>query len=103
MLEEELSKMKSSLVLIESNILKYEQKNDTERANQYLTMWNTLVSRINKAEGKLTELQESMSKKARMIQEGMLMPIPVVILLFSIHICLQVFLLYLAFYVFSVH
>ncbi len=104
-LEEKLAKMKSGLESIESDISKYggkfseyEQKNEMERANLYLTMWNTtiekkksLVSRIDKAEGKLSELQKSMSKKAHVIQEGMLMPIPVLILLFSIYICLQVF------------
>ncbi len=110
-LEEELAEMKSKLESIESNIteykrqmLEYELKNEKERAKIYLTLldreWEnkkSLESRIDKAEGKLSELRESMGKKARMIQEGMLMPIPALILLFSIHNCLQIFLLYLAF------
>ncbi len=97
-LREELAKMKSGLESIESKISEYDrkfsdykQRNEMEGANQYLTMWNTkseekksLVSRIDRAEGNLSELRESMSKKARMIQEGLLMPISVLILLCTV-------------------
>ncbi len=84
-LEEELAKMKSQLESIENNIteykrqkLEYELKNEKERAKIYSTLLEekredktSLESRIARAEGNLSELQESMSKKARMYhQEG---------------------------------
>ncbi len=88
-LEEELAEMKSSLKSIESEISKYEREisesnfvsrllfHSSAQAQLDLELENkkSLRSQIDRAEENLSELQESMSKKARMIQEGMLMPI----------------------------
>ncbi len=85
MLKEELAKMKTKLESIESKITKYQSEIlesnfisrllshsstqtflDYEKENK-----KSLESQIAEAEGKLSELQESMSKKARMYhQEG---------------------------------
>ena len=75
-MKSDLETMKSKISTYEGKVLEYEQKNEMERANRYLTRWNikidkrrSLESRID--EGELSELRVSMSKKARMIQEGM--------------------------------
>ncbi len=71
-------------------MLEYKDKNEKD-SKLYLFLLQseleskkTLDSRIDRAEEDLSELRESMSKKARMIQEGMLILIPVLLSLCTV-------------------
>lgn len=97
-LEEELAEIKSDLESSKNNITRYdekfseyEQKDDMVRADKYYNLLQseleskkTLISQIGRVNNDLSELRESMSKKARMIQEGMLILIPVLLSLCTV-------------------